>query len=129
MKKHYYDEERKNERVKKGNKNWNSLYEKSNSVYVVMNRRSSTMIVQQQRNLIPFPVRPRPRPPSFIWSTTIGTLPIVIFKEPKVHKKEYTYKKDWSLSLPRSLPPDVPFVGDRPPFTFEPLPLWYQFSS
>lgn len=58
MKKHYYDEERKNERVKKGNKNWNSLYEKSNSVYVVMNRRSSTMIVQQQRNLIPPPSSP-----------------------------------------------------------------------
>ena len=83
MKKHYYDEERKNERVKKGNKNWNSLYEKSNSVYVVMNRRSSTMIVQQQRNLISLPfsrkATPRPRPPFFIWSTPIGTLPIVIF--------------------------------------------------
>ena len=55
------------------------------------------MIVQQQRNLIPLPLprkaTPSPAPP-FIWSTPIGTLPLVIFKEPKVHKKEYTYKKD-----------------------------------
>ena len=75
MKKHYYDEERKNERVKKGNKNWNSLYEKSNSVYVVMNRRSSTMFVQQQRNLIPLPL-PRKAPPALARPLLFGALPL-----------------------------------------------------
>ena len=91
MKKHYYDEERKNERVKKGNKNWNSLYEKSNSVYVVMNRRSSTMFVQQQRNLIPLPL-PRKAPPALARPLLFGALPLAHSPSSSLRSLRFTKK-------------------------------------
>lgn len=98
MKKHYYDEERKNERVKrKETKNWNSLYEKSNSVYVVMNRRSSTMIVQQQRNLFPLPLsrKATPSPALFLF----GALPLAHSPSSSLRSLRFTKKNTHTKRL------------------------------